>query len=63
MVADASQLALALKIDVHVSRVRNWEKGRMQPTEPELQTLADALGLSVQELIGKAEPQNGAGTV
>ena len=38
---------------VRVTRVRNWETGRMQPAEHEVKTLAEAL--TVQELTGKAE--------
>ena len=44
MLADLSQMALGLKIRVHESRVRNWEKGQAQPTERELKVLAEALG-------------------
>ena len=52
-VANVSQMSLALKIGVHESRVRNWEKGRTQPTEEsELKMLAEALGLTVQDLTG-----------
>jgi transcriptional regulator with XRE-family HTH domain len=58
-VADVSQMALALKIDVHVSRVRNWEKGREQPTEHEVKMLAEALGLTVPELTGNDGSQKG----
>ena len=50
--ANVSQLALALTIGVHESRVRNWEKGRKQPTPGELTRVAETLGISVQELTG-----------
>jgi DNA-binding transcriptional regulator YiaG len=59
-VADVSQMALALQIGVHVSRVRNWEKGRMQPNARELAMLAEGLGLEVQELTVSAQaPKDG----
>ena len=58
-VADVSQMSLALPIEIHERRVRNWEKGRTQPTDREFKMLAEALGLTVQELTGNAESQNG----
>jgi len=58
-VADVSQMSLALTIGMHERRVRNWEKGRTKPTEHELKMLAEALGLTVQELTGNAESQKG----
>jgi transcriptional regulator with XRE-family HTH domain len=59
-VADVSQMALALQIGVHVSRVRNWEKGRTQPNETEMAMLAEGLGLDVQDLTGNAQaPKDG----
>jgi len=58
-VADVSQMALALPIEIHERRVRNWEKGRTKPTDRELKMLAEALGLTVQELTGNAESQKG----
>jgi DNA-binding XRE family transcriptional regulator len=58
-VADLSQMALALEIGVHVSRVRNWEKGRTQPNETEIAMLAEGLGLAVEELTGNAQALRG----
>lgn len=57
-VAARSQMALALALHVDVARVRNWEKGRTQPTDRELKLLADALETTVHELTGggKASP-------
>jgi transcriptional regulator with XRE-family HTH domain len=52
-------MALALAIGVHESTVRNWQKGRKQPTEHELKRLAEALGLTVKELTGKEKSQKG----
>jgi DNA-binding transcriptional regulator YiaG len=57
--ADVSQLSLALTISMHERRVRNWEKGRIRPTERELKMLAEALGLTVLRLTGNAESQKG----
>ena len=54
-VAGLSQMAVVLVMGVHESRLRNWEKGRKQPTEHELEMLAAALGITVQELTGKGE--------
>jgi transcriptional regulator with XRE-family HTH domain len=48
-------MAVVLVMGVHESRLRNWEKGRKQPTEHELEMLAAALGITVQELTGKGE--------
>jgi DNA-binding XRE family transcriptional regulator len=59
MVADISQMSLALRIGVHEHRVLNWEKGRTQPTEREIKMLAEGLGLTVHELTGNAESQKG----
>src|SRR5262249_47470392 len=50
--ANVSQMALALTIGVHESRVRNWEKGRKQPTKHELTMVAETLGISMKELTG-----------
>jgi transcriptional regulator with XRE-family HTH domain len=58
-IAGVSQMSLGLAMGVHESRVRNWEKGRKQPTEHELQMLAAALGLTVHELTGKGESHKG----
>ena len=52
--ADLSQLQLALNVGVSDSRVRHWETGQRQPAEHELKMLAEALGLTVQELTGVA---------
>jgi DNA-binding XRE family transcriptional regulator len=51
-VADVSQMALALTIGVSVNTMRSWENGRRQAAEQELEMLAEALGLTVQELAG-----------
>jgi transcriptional regulator with XRE-family HTH domain len=58
-IAGLSQMSLALTIGVDESRVRNWEKGRKQPAEHEVKTLAEALGLTMRELTGSAEPEKG----
>ena len=58
-IASLSQMTLALTIGVSEIRVRSWEKGRTQPSERELEMLAEGLGLTVQELTGKAESQKG----
>ena len=50
----SSLMAFALKIDVNESTMRSWENGRKQPTERGLKILAEALGITVQELTGKA---------
>src|SRR5262249_39762216 len=52
--ADLSQLQLALNVGVSDARVRQWESGQKQPAEHELEMLAEALGLTVQELTGIA---------
>ena len=58
-IAGISQMTLALTIGVSESRVRSWEKGRTQPTERELKMLAEALGLTAQELTGDGNSQKG----
>jgi transcriptional regulator with XRE-family HTH domain len=50
--ADLSLLQLALQVGVTYARVRHWENGQRQPAEHELEMLAEALGLTVQELTG-----------
>jgi transcriptional regulator with XRE-family HTH domain len=52
--ANLSQLQLALNVGVSDARVRQWENGQKQPAEHELEMLAEALGLTVQELTGIA---------
>jgi DNA-binding XRE family transcriptional regulator len=59
MAADVSQWRLAMKIDVAIAKLRNWESGRKQPTERELTMLAEALEITVQELTGKGGSQKG----
>ena len=51
-------MSLALPIEIHERRVRNWEKRRTQPTDREFKMLAEALGPTLQELTGNAESQN-----
>jgi len=58
-IAGLSQMTIALRIGMHESRVRSWENGRRQPAEHELKMLAEALGLTVQELTGNAESPKG----
>jgi DNA-binding XRE family transcriptional regulator len=58
-IAGLSQMTLALTIGVSEIQVRNWEKGRTQPTERELKMLAEALGLTAQELTGNDKSQKG----
>jgi transcriptional regulator with XRE-family HTH domain len=50
--ASLSQLRLALNIGVTCARVRHWENGQRHPAEHELEMLAEALQLTVQELTG-----------
>jgi DNA-binding transcriptional regulator YiaG len=47
-----SQMQLALQIGVSHARVRHWEKGQSQPADYEVAMLAEALGLTVQQLNG-----------
>jgi transcriptional regulator with XRE-family HTH domain len=57
--AALSQLQLALNAGVSAARVRHWESGQKQPTEYELEMLAEALGLTVQQLTGIARSGEG----
>lgn len=50
--AGLSQERLALTIRTHQMALLDWEKGRRQPTQHQLQRLAEALGITVQELTG-----------
>jgi transcriptional regulator with XRE-family HTH domain len=52
MAAGVSQLELALKIGVEPNQERTWEYGQKHPNEQELEMLAKALELTVQELTG-----------
>lgn len=54
-VAAVAQMVLALRIGVDVKTVRAWEKGQAQPGEHGLKLLAEALGITVQELTGRGE--------
>ena len=53
--ASMSQLQLAMNIGVGCARVRHWEKGQRPPAEHELEMLAEALELTVQQLTGIAQ--------
>jgi transcriptional regulator with XRE-family HTH domain len=57
--AGFSQERLASRIDVSIWRVRGWENGPKLPAEHELKKLAEALGVTVQELTGIGESQKG----
>jgi transcriptional regulator with XRE-family HTH domain len=50
--AGISQLELALKIGVEPNQERTWEHEQKQPNEHEVEMLAKALELTVQELTG-----------
>jgi ribosome-binding protein aMBF1 (putative translation factor) len=52
-------MALALKIGASESTVRKWQNEQKQPTDRELKMIAEALGLTVEELTGKGESQKG----
>jgi len=54
-----SQLRLALNIGVDYARVQHWENGQRRPAEHELEKLAKALELTVQELTGIASSREG----
>jgi transcriptional regulator with XRE-family HTH domain len=51
--AGMSQPALAEAAGVPVTTLRNWERGRRQPLALALGSLADALGVTADELLGR----------
>jgi transcriptional regulator with XRE-family HTH domain len=54
--ANLTQEALARKADVGTDAVRNWEKGRRTPGLDMAVKLADALGVSLDDLVGRTPP-------
>lgn len=51
-----TQGELAEKIGVGPSHISRWENDRVQPNSGTLQKLADALKISLTELVGASEP-------
>jgi len=51
-----TQSELAEKIGVGASHISRWENDRVRPNSGTLQKLADALNISMSELMGEAEP-------
>jgi transcriptional regulator with XRE-family HTH domain len=51
--AGLSQSELAEKAGVPVRSIQNWEQGHRQPRAPALLPLAQALGVSVESLLGE----------
>jgi transcriptional regulator with XRE-family HTH domain len=49
---EMSQEALAIEADVPISQIGRIERGEVNPTLSTLQSLADALKLSLTELLG-----------
>lgn len=54
--AELTQEALARKADVGNDAVRNWEKGRRTPGLDMAVKLADALEITLDELVGRTPP-------
>ena len=52
--AGLSQAALAEKCGVDKTAVLHWEKGRSSPTGRRLPIVADALGVSIDDLFREA---------
>lgn len=51
--AGLRQYELAAKMGVKQSSVQKWEVGTSYPTYPHLLALADLLGVTVDELLGR----------
>ena len=54
---DITQQELAEKVGVSQSYVARWETGRSQPRPKALEKIADALSVSVEELLVGGKPQ------
>lgn len=52
--ADLSQVELAKRVGVDVASVQNWENGDYMPSLRTTMRLADALGISIDQLAGRA---------
>ena len=52
-----TQLNLAEMVGVGLNSVVQWENGDSEPPLKDLVAISDALGVSVDQLLGKAEPQ------
>ena len=55
-----SQSALAKKLDVDQTAVSQWEKGDTKPRADKLLLLADALNVTVDELLGRSAEERKA---
>lgn len=52
--ADLSQAQLAELVGVDVASIQNWENGDYMPSLRKALNLADALGISLDQLTGRA---------
>ena len=51
--ADITQSELAEKVGVDAQSIVNWEKGAYMPSLRTTVKLADALGISIDQLVGR----------
>ena len=58
LICNLSQDALAKRLEVKRSVVSLWEKNAAEPTMEELRKLRDILGVTADQLLGEAEPEN-----
>ena len=58
LICNLSQDALAKRLEVKRSVVSLWEKNVAEPTMEELRKLRDILGVTADQLLGEAEPEN-----
>ena len=56
-----TQRGLAEKLNVHPSMVTRWERGQIHPRDNTLETISQALGLTVDELLASKAYQASRG--
>ena len=55
--AKITQSGLAEKLNLHPQTVSKWERGLSEPDISQLGDLAEALGITLEKLLGKEEPE------
>lgn len=53
--AGLTQLDVAFKVGVTTGRIGDWERGRMMPSTRYLRPLAEALGVTIDEVVAAVE--------
>ena len=57
--AGLSRFALAVKVGVTERTIIRWENGEQSPTMTIAERIADVLGVSMDDLVGRPRPEDG----